>query len=501
VTLATTALLQQKRMGLRGWMGRMDEMLQLRFSVFPFSNLSREGRIVSPVTSALPPSPLIFASFWMAVWLCAVTTSVSADLPAVSFKRDVAPLLQRRCVACHGEESSKGGYRLDSFARMGKAGESDLAPIVAHKSGESELYRLLVEPDANDRMPQKAEALPKEEIALVERWIKEGAVNDSGPANRPLAELVRETLLLPAPAKYARAIPVTGLAFSPDGAQLAVSGYFEVTIWDVDTGALVRRIGGLPERITSIAWHPKTKLLAVTGGTPAQWGTVALIDPASGYQPRLLCDLPEMAFSVAFSPDGSRLAAGGGDRTIRFFDTGSGKQLRVVRPHADWVQSVAFSPDGAHLLSASRDRTVRLAEVSTGQIETTYAGHETAALTAIFSHDGKTALSLAQNSPVHVWETSSGNTKQKSFEVPGRPERLAWVSGGLAIGSADGLVRILQTTDQQTLFTLYGHGDAVTSIAVSRAPEVFATGSYDGTVCVWNVGCGTWVRRFVASPL
>ncbi len=268
----------------------------------------------------------------------------------------------------------------------------------------------------------------------------------------------------------------------------------------MDTGALVRRIGGLPERITSIAWHPKTKLLAVTGGTPAQWGTVALIDPASGYQPRLLCDLPEMAFSVAFSPDGSRLAAGGGDRTIRFFDTGSGKQLRVVRPHADWVQSVAFSPDGSRLLSASRDRTVRLTEVSTGQVETTYAGHETAALTAIFSHDGKTALSVAQNSAVHVWDTSSGNTRQKSFEVPGRPERLAWVSGGLAIGSADGLVRIHQTTDQQTLFTLYGHGDAVTSIAISRAPEVFATGSYDGTVCVWNLGCGTWVRRFVASP-
>jgi WD40 repeat protein len=99
-----------------------------------------------------------------------------------------------------------------------------------------------------------------------------------------------------------------------------------------------------------------------------------------------------------------------------------------------------------------------------------------------------------------VWDTTSGGVKQKPFAVPGRPERLAWIAAGLATGSADGLVRVLQTTDQQTLFTLYGHRDAITAMAVSRTPDVFATGSYDGTVCVWNLACGTWVQRFVASP-
>lgn len=174
---------------------------------------------------------------------------------------------------------------------------------------------MLVEKDANDRMPQKAEALPANEIALIKRWIEQGAINDGGAKDRPLAEMARESLLHPAPEKYPHPVPVTALAFSPDGTQLAVSGYYEVTIWNLDDGALVRRIGGLPERITSLAWHPKTKLLAVGGGSPAQWGTVALVDPAANFQVRLLCDLPEMALSVAFSPDGSRLAAGGGDRT------------------------------------------------------------------------------------------------------------------------------------------------------------------------------------------
>jgi mono/diheme cytochrome c family protein len=448
----------------------------------------------------MPLFRLATALAWALVCLPA-RASDAPDSPAISFKKDVAPLLQRRCVACHGEESAKGGYRLDTFARLGKAGESELVPLVAHRAADSELYRLLVEPDANDRMPQKAEALPQAEIALIERWIKEGAINDSGSPDRPLAELARETLLRVAPEKYPRPVPVNALAFSPDGRQLAASGYYEVTLWDVETGALVRRIGGLPERITSIAWHPKTKLLAIAGGSPAQWGTVALVDPAKNFQVRFLCDLPEMALSVAFNPDGNRLAIGSGDRTIRFFDPASGKQLRVVRPHADWVQAIAFSPDGNHLLSASRDRTLRITEVATGQVETTYAGHEAAVLTALYSRDGKTALSLAQNSPLHLWEATNGATKQKPIQIPGRPERLGWVSLGLATGSADGLVRILQPSDQQTLFTFYGHRDAITALTVSRAPDTFATGSYDGTVCVWSLACETWVQRFVASPL
>jgi len=446
---------------------------------------------------------MIFPGIVVVALACVVTCpSALAEAAAapVSFKKDIAPLLQRRCATCHGEESAKGGYRLDTFARLGKAGESELAPIVAHQAENSELYRLLVEPDPNDRMPQKAEALPRHEIALLERWIREGAINDGGSPNRPLAELVRESLLRIAPEKYARPMPVTALAFSPDGTQLAIAGYYEITIWNVEAGTLARRIGGLPERIASIAWHANTKQLAVAGGSPAQWGTVALVDPATGFQVRFLCDLPEMALSAAFHPDGSRLAIGSGDRTIRFFDTASGKQLRVLRPHADWVQAVAFSPDGNHLLSASRDRTLRITEVATGQVEVTYAGHETAVLTAIYSRDGKTALSLAQNSPVHLWETASSTTKQKAIPVPGRPERLGWVTAGLAIGSTDGLVRILQIADQQILFTLHGHRDAITALAVSRSPDVFATGSYDGTVCVWNLACGTWVHRFVTSP-
>src|SRR5271154_5594895 len=167
------------------------------------------------------PRIVALAFLWSLVLM--IARSPAETSPPVTSRKAAAPLLQRRCAACHGEDSAKGGYRLDTFQRMSKAGDSDLTPIVPGKTKDSELYQLLIEKDANDRMPQKAEALPATEIALIERWIKEGAINDAGPPDRPLTELVRESLLRPAPEKYAHAVPVTALAFSPDGTQLAVS--------------------------------------------------------------------------------------------------------------------------------------------------------------------------------------------------------------------------------------------------------------------------------------
>jgi Planctomycete cytochrome C/WD domain, G-beta repeat len=305
--------------------------------------------------------------------LIAGTTGTTAG-SGPKFSTDIAPLLQRRCAGCHGEENAKGHYRLDTFARLTKTGDSDLPPLVAGKPRESELYRLLIESDATERMPQKADPLPAAEIALIEHWIASGAEYDGGATDRPLAALARGAMLRAAPAHYPRPAPITALAFSPDARRLAVGGYYEVTIWNLDDTQLVRRIGGLPERITGLAWHPQTGRLAVAGGSPAQWGSVALVDPATDAPPRFLCDLSDTALCVAFSPDGTRLAAGGADRALRLFDTASGQTLRVLRLHADWVQSVAFDESGGRIVTASRDRTAKVLEVATGALAATYSG-------------------------------------------------------------------------------------------------------------------------------
>ncbi len=437
--------------------------------------------------------------FILAVLSARPVFCAQADARPVSFRTEIAPLLQRRCAACHCEDSAKGGYRLDTFQLLQKAGDGGDAPLVPGKAKESALFKLLLAKDPEDRMPQKADALPDAEIALIGRWLNSGATYDGGDPARPLAELVRETFLRAAPAHYSRPMPITALAFNGDGKRLAVSGYREVTLWDPSTATLVRRLGGMPERISALAWHPKRNLLAVAGGTPGQWGSVALVDVSHGYAVRFLCDLPEMVLSVAFNHDGDTLVAGCGDRTMRLFDVSSGKQTRILRQHADWVQAVAFNPKGTRLVSVSRDRTARVFDTATWELDATYQGHDTPVLAATFSADGSRIFTAARGAG-HVWHPEQANKRGDLLELNGDVRQFAAGPFGVAAGCSDGAVRIYQGDGKLPWLTLTGHRDAVQSLAFSPRTEWIASGSADGEVILWSLNCATWITRFTAAP-
>jgi hypothetical protein len=421
------------------------------------------------------------------------------DARPVSFRTDIAPLLQRRCAACHCEDSAKGGYRLDSFQRLQKPGDSGDAPVVAGRAQASALFKLLIAKDPDDRMPQKADALPAGEIALVERWLNSGASYDGGDPARPLTELVREQHLRPAPAHYAQPVPVTALAFNGDGRRLASNGYRELLVWDSASGMLVRRVGGLPERLHSVAWHPKRNVLAVGGGTPGQWGTVALVDVAHGYLVRLLCDLPEVVLSVAFDKDGSTLVAGCGDRTMRIFDVSTGKEKRVLRQHADWVQAVAFNPGGTLLVSASRDRTATVFSTAKWVQEAAFREHDTPILAAAFTSDGSRVITSSRGRAL-VWHPEKATTRGSLADIGGDARFFTSGVFGIAAGGDDGAVRLYQGEGGAPWLTLRAHRDTVQALAASPKGDLLASGAADGEVIVWSALCWDPAVRILVKP-
>ncbi len=148
------------------------------------------------------------------------------------------------------------------------------------------------------------------------------------------------------PETYRVPIPVTALAFSPDGKLLASSGYHEILLWNPDDGKLIRRISNVAERVYDLKFSTDGKTIAVAAGTPAQIGELKLFSVDDG---KLLGDFgisDDAFFAVAWSPDGKRLASAGADRTIRVFDIATGKEELSIEDHADWVMGLAFSPDG-----------------------------------------------------------------------------------------------------------------------------------------------------------
>jgi WD40 repeat protein len=286
---------------------------------------------------------------------CAALVRAEDDPAPVSFTKDVAPIFVKRCSACHGPPEVNGGYQVVTFSLLVKPGESELPSIMAGKPEESEVFNLISSADADVRMPKEADPLSAEQIALVKRWISEGAKYDGADPNATLASIVPSTAQPDPPETYRRPVPITALAFNADGSELAAGGYHEVTIWNATDGKLVRRIKNVAERVYSVAYSPDGALVAVAGGVPGQLGEVKLFNSADG---KLVKELPtsaDVVYRAVFNPAGTKLATGGADRAIRIFDVASGKQEILIEDHADWVVGLSWSPDGAKQAAARRD--------------------------------------------------------------------------------------------------------------------------------------------------
>jgi WD40 repeat protein len=120
----------------------------------------------------------------------------------------------------------------------------------------------------------------------------------------------------------------------------------------------------------------------------------------------------DWVWSVAFSPDGQRLASASADRTVKTWDPQTGVCQQTLEGHSHWVWSVAFSPDGQRLASASRDGTVKIWDPQTGVCQQTLEGHSDSVNSVAFSPDGQRLASASRDNTVKIWDPQTGVCQQ-----------------------------------------------------------------------------------------
>ncbi|QDU39505.1 Planctomycete cytochrome C [Maioricimonas rarisocia] len=112
----------------------------------------------------------------LAVTGALLLTSVAAHAGEIDFERDIAPILEERCSYCHGEDEQESGLRLDRRPHLLRGGDSGLAAIVPGYPEKSYLLDVVSHRDPDVKMPPDEDRIPDEEIALLTRWVQEGAV-------------------------------------------------------------------------------------------------------------------------------------------------------------------------------------------------------------------------------------------------------------------------------------------------------------------------------------
>lgn len=153
------------------------------------------------------------------------------------------------------------------------------------------------------------------------------------------------------------------VAFDADGRRLASGGYDgTVKIWDATTGqkyfTLVNYEPNPVHAVWSVAFSPDGRRLACAVGSGHNEETAIIIwDATTGKKSLTLMGHKSAIWSVAFSPDGKRLASASDDYSVKVWDITIGHEVFTFK-HLNVVRSVAFSPDGRRLASSSSDGTV-----------------------------------------------------------------------------------------------------------------------------------------------
>jgi WD40 repeat protein len=401
----------------------------------------------------------------------------------VGFARDVAPILQKYCAACHTADDENGGLSMDTHAALMRGGES--GPAVTQGEPGSSRVLLMASGKLKPAMPPEGEEGPSEdELAVLSAWIEQGAVGKRG--DMPLRQELRTPKIPPANDVD---IPITSIALSADGKLKAIARFGSVQILRADD-SVVTTLEDRPGKVNSLQFSKDATKLLVASGVTGAYGLASIHQVETGDLLVEMAGHRDTLYAAVLSPDETRVATAGYDREIVLWDAVTGEPIRKFSGHNGAIFDLAFSPDGVVLASACADETVKIWHVETARRLDTLSQPEGEVLAVEITPDGNFVLAGSADNRLRVWKLKSKERPRINpivatrfiDESPLVNFKLTPDGKSLVVLSEQGHVKVVRTSDWNQFASLEPLDDLGSDSSISPDGSTVTISLMNGTL-------------------
>ncbi|HEX5176800.1 MAG TPA: WD40 repeat domain-containing protein [Chthoniobacteraceae bacterium] len=288
------------------------------------------------------------------------------------------------------------------------------------------------------------------------------------------------------------AAPVTALAFTSDDTSLLAASGEQVRVCAPQTGETLTTMSCHPMRVSTMAFSPDGALLAVGGGVAGENGEVRLFDWAAKKWLGGVAADHDLVTSVAFHPAGELLATASADNTVRIYrivDHGAHLVEQWRGAHTAPVQAAAFSRDGKIILSASLDRSIKVWSSANGALLHSLGQHTDAVHSMAVRPSADAPLVCAtagDDRTVRIWQPSIGRMIRIVRKHEGAILALVFAPDGGSLYSAgqEGIVRQIDAESDAILAQWQASTDWIYTMAIAHDGRLLATGDWHGRIQV-----------------